>query len=85
MSFNINIYILQIIYVTSQENKQQLLYFFTYCCLVLPIICKALVLRLGHATGGACVLMSTCCGSGLLRHGLNFSTAWCTMRLIGVE
>ena len=25
------------------------------------------------------------CGSGLLRHGLNFSTAWCTMRLIGVE
>jgi len=25
------------------------------------------------------------CGSGLLRHGLNFSTAWCTMRLISVE
>jgi len=26
---------------------------FTYCCLVLPIICIALVLRLRHATGGA--------------------------------
>ena len=25
------------------------------------------------------------CGSGLLRHGLNFSTAWCIMRLISVE
>jgi len=29
------------------------LWLFTYCCLVLPIICIALVLRLGHATGGA--------------------------------
>jgi len=27
------------------------LYLFTYCCLMLPIICIALVLRLGHATG----------------------------------
>jgi len=25
------------------------------------------------------------CGSGLLQHGLNFSTTWCTMRLISVE
>jgi len=25
------------------------------------------------------------CGSGLLRHGLNFSTAWCAVRLISVE
>jgi len=25
------------------------------------------------------------CGSGLLRHGLNFSTAWCNTRLISVE
>jgi len=25
------------------------------------------------------------CDSGLLRHGLNFSTAWCTMRVISVE
>ena len=32
---------------------------FTYCCSVLPIICIALVLRLGHTTGGACVLMWT--------------------------
>jgi len=35
-----------------------------------------------HATGGARV---AACGSGLLRHGLNFSTAWCTVRLISVE
>jgi len=26
---------------------------FTYCCLVLPIVCIALSARLGHATGGA--------------------------------
>ena len=25
---------------------------FTYCCLVLPIVCIALLARLGHATGG---------------------------------
>ena len=34
----------------------------TCCCLVLLIICIALVLRLGHATGGARVLTRTCCG-----------------------
>jgi len=34
----------------------------TYCCLVLPIICIALVLRLGHTTGGARVLIWTCWG-----------------------
>jgi len=27
---------------------------FTYCCLLLPIICIALVLRLGHTTGLQC-------------------------------
>ena len=32
---------------------------FTYCCLVLPIICLALELRLGNATGGARVLIWT--------------------------
>ena len=62
---------------------------FTYCCLVLSIICIAvgLVLRLGHATGGVRVWYGhvAACGSGMLRHGLNFSTAWCTMRLINVE
>jgi len=35
---------------------------FTYCCLVLPIICIALVLRRGHTTGGARVLIQTCSG-----------------------
>ena len=44
---------------------------FTYCCLVLPVMCISLVLRQGHATGGA--RLRTSCGSGLLRHGLNFS------------
>jgi len=59
----------------------------TYCCLVLPVIWIALVLHLGHSTGGARVLIWTCWGlrSGLLRHGLNFSTAWCTTRLISIE
>jgi len=49
-----------------------------------PVICIALVLHLGQTTGGARVLIRTCCGSGLLRR-LNFSTALCTMRLISVE
>ena len=44
-------------------------------CLMLPIICMALVLRLGHATEGARVGHVEACCSGLLRHGLNFSTA----------
>ena len=37
--------------------------------------------RLGHATGGAHVLIGhvDAYDSGLLRHGLNFSTTWCTM------
>jgi len=42
----------------------------------------------GHATGGARVHVYghvAACGSGLLRHGLNFSTAWCTMQLVSVE
>jgi len=39
---------------------------------VLPIICIALVLRLRHATGGARVLIRTCCGSGLLRQWAEF-------------
>jgi len=53
---------------------------------MLPIICIALVLRVGHATGGSRVYGDVeACGSGLLRHGLNFSTAWCTMRLICAE
>ena len=41
---------------------------------------------------GARYRRSTCidmdveaCDSGLLRHGLNFSTAWCNTRLISVE
>ena len=37
----------------------QQLQLFTYCCLVLAIICIALVLRLGHTAGGARVLIWT--------------------------
>ena len=65
---------------------------FTYCCLMFPITCIALVLRLGQSTPyrrSACIDMEyghvEACGSGFLPHGLNFSTAWCTMRLISVE
>jgi len=42
----------------------------------------------GHATGGAHVYWygrAEVCGSGLLQHGLNFSTAWCSMRPNSVE
>jgi len=76
--------------------------------LLFSAFCIALVLRLGHATGGALKWPILCwcavkkllttggarvywyghvatCGSGLLRHGLNFSTAWCTIRLTSVE
>jgi len=55
---------------------------------VLPIICIALVPCLGHATGGARVLIWTC---SVLRQWLVASwaefqyIAWCTMRLISVE
>jgi len=62
--FNIIIHILQIIYITSESKPiaTVVLQFqlFTYCCLVLPVICIALVLHLGHATGGARVLIRTC-------------------------
>ena len=57
----------------------------SYCCLVLPSICIALLPRLGHASGGARVSIPTSCGSGLLRHGLNFSRSRCMMRFISGE
>ena len=61
--FNIIIHIRQIIYVSSEKKQIATvvlqLQLFTYCCLVLPVICIALVLRLGHATGGARVLIWT--------------------------
>jgi len=62
--FNIIIHILQIIYITSEAKPIATVVvqfqLFTYCCLVLPVICIALVLHLGHATGGARVLIRTC-------------------------
>jgi len=52
-----NIILLQIIYVSSQKKQIATVllqfYLFAYCCLVLLTICIALVLRLGHAAGGA--------------------------------
>ena len=54
---------------------------------MLPIICIALVLHLGHSTGGARYWYGhiEACGSGLLWHGLHFSIVRCTVRLISVE
>ena len=50
----------------------------TYYCLVLPIICIAMVLRLRHATGGAHVLIWTYWG---LRQLLNlFVATWAEFR-----
>ena len=60
------LHILHIIYVSWEENEQQLLFCsfscLLICCLVLPITCIALVLRLGHATEGARLLIRTCWG-----------------------
>jgi len=66
--FYIIIHILQIIYVTSEENKYQLLYR-SFSCL-LTVVCAScpIVLRLGYAAGGARVLIRTC--RGLLRQRL---------------
>jgi len=54
---------------------------------VLPITCIAPVLRLGTLQEKPISIYGhvEACGSGLLRHGLNCSTAWCTMRLISVD
>ena len=45
------------------------------------------LLHLGHDAEASIIIkyepaIRTSCGSGLLRHGLNFSTAWWTMQLI---
>jgi len=70
-------------YVTSEENEQQMLYcsflLFTYCCLVLPIICIALVLRLGHA---ARCRSSVCIDVDMLRLAV---VACCNMGWISAQ
>ena len=59
-------------YCRRKQIATVVLQMFTYCCLMLPIICIALVLHQGHATGRAHVLTHAgACISGLLRHGLN--------------
>ena len=55
--------------------------------LFLPFICLVLVLRLGTIQEQRVYLYGhvAACGSSMLQHWLNFSTAWCTVRLISVE
>ena len=53
--FNSIIHKLQIIYVSSEENKQQLL----YCSIAVYLLLFG-YLRLGHATGGTRLLIWTC-------------------------
>ena len=48
--FNIIIHVLQIIYVISEEKNSN--YSTALAVYLLRVICIALVLRLGHATGG---------------------------------
>ena len=83
--FNITIHILQRKTNSSCCTAALAVYLL---CLMLPIICIALVLRLGHVTGEAHLLTRTCWG---LRQRLVatwaefFSTAWCIMQLISFE
>jgi len=53
--FNSIIHKLQIIYVSSEENKQQLL----YCSIAVYLLLFG-YLHLGHATGGTRLLIWTC-------------------------
>ena len=59
---------------------------FACCCLMPPVMPPVI------CVGGTLQEQRVCwcgrveaCGRSLLRHGLIFSTAWCTMRLISVE
>ena len=62
--FLIIIHILQIIYTNNQKKTNSNCYTASLAVYLLlfsaPTICIALVLRLGHATGGAHVLIWTC-------------------------
>ena len=60
--FNIIINIFKSIYVLQKKTNSSCCTaaLAVYLLLLLPIICIALVLRLGHATGGARVLIRTC-------------------------
>jgi len=80
--------VLQIVYVISEENELQLL----YCSLTLYLLlfsASCYLHRLIIASGAryrrsACIesTIYASCGRSLLRHGLNFSRAWCMMQLI---
>jgi len=65
--FYIIIHILQIIYVTSEENKYQLLYR-SFSCLLTVVCASCLSTASGYAAGGTRVLIRTC--RGLLRQRL---------------
>ena len=79
--FNIIIHILQIIYVTSQENKLQLLYR-SFICLLTVVYLHSPSNACGARYRRSAVMLrpaaAACCG-------LNFSAAWCTMRMTSVE
>ena len=91
--FSTVLFILQIICVISKQNKLQLLY---YSLAVYWLLFSAShYLHSPITASGARYRRSACieyqsairtsCGSGLLQHGLNFSTAWYAMRLISDE
>ena len=79
-------------YTTSEEKKN------TNCCtaalaLYLLLFSASYYLHSPRTASGARYSRCACIdmdmlrlwGSGLLRHGLNFSTVWCTVQLISVE
>ena len=88
--FNIIIHIFEINYVILEETNSNCctaalavyLLFNASCYLHSPVYCVCGTLQeervywYGHVEAS---------GSGFLWHGLNFSTAWCTVRLISVE
>jgi len=80
--FNIIIHILQIIYITSEQN-------FSNCCTaalaVYLLLFSASYYLHSPGTASGAHYRRCACIDGLLRHGLNFSSAWCTVRLISVE
>jgi len=81
--FNIIIHMLQIIYVSWEENNS------SCCCaasaVYLLLVSASYYLHSPSTASGAHYRRRACIDMDMLRHGLNFSTAWCTMRLISVK
>jgi len=60
-------------------------YLFTFCCIMVPIICIALLPRLGHATGGARVSSTSPQYGRVVTAACDMGCAWCMMRVIRDE